>query len=75
MPAGTHCQLCPRAATTWDHHPLTRARLIAKGIRNPDHPRWLRPLCGPCHSRETVAHDGGFGRAKAEHDPPSPSHP
>lgn len=24
----------------------------------------LRPMCKPCHSRKTIARDGGYGRAR-----------
>lgn len=34
--------------------------------------RNLRALCKPCHSRKTVAHDGGLGNVKSRYAHDSP---
>lgn len=41
---------------------MPRRQLIASGFHNPDAEHLLQALCKPCHSRKTVALDGGFGR-------------
>lgn len=56
------CVLCGGAARVADHWPLTRRQLLALGDPHPDAWERLRPLCRPCHSRETALHDGAFGR-------------
>jgi hypothetical protein len=45
-----------------DHSPVTRAKLLEQGVRNPDAHRYLEPRCASCHSRKTATVDGGFGR-------------
>lgn len=47
------CSLCPRQATTPDHYPVGIRELRARGIVNPHHDRYLRPLCWSCHSKIT----------------------
>lgn len=51
------CVRCGAAATDLDH-------IDGQGPLGPhgysDHN--LQPLCHPCHSRKTAAHDGSFGR-------------
>lgn len=55
------CALCPRQARIPDHYPTPLRRLIERNEVNPHHDRYLRPLCWPCHSRETARHQpGGF---------------
>jgi 5-methylcytosine-specific restriction protein A len=49
------CEQCGARATEVDH--MTP---LAKGGTN--HHRNLRALCKACHSRKTVAEDGGFGQ-------------
>lgn len=55
---------CRQQATVPDHDPHTRAELIAMGEPHPDAWRWLKPRCGPCHSRKTASQDGGFGNPR-----------
>lgn len=47
-----HCIDCGNTATQPDHVP-PRALLVALGIHDPDHERWLRPRCATCHARKT----------------------
>lgn len=47
------CALCPRMAQVPDHYPVGVRELRARGITNPHHDRYLRPLCWPCHSQHT----------------------
>lgn len=47
-----HCVDCGAKATQPDHVP-PRVLLVAIGIHNPDHERWLQPRCAPCHARKT----------------------
>jgi hypothetical protein len=47
------CALCPRMASTPDHYPVGIRDLRARGIANPHHDRYLRPLCASCHSQHT----------------------
>lgn len=56
------CALCGRLATVADHHPHSRRELFAMGAPDPDADRWLRPLCAPCHNRETQRLYGGWRR-------------
>jgi 5-methylcytosine-specific restriction protein A len=59
------CVLCGRLANVADHWPLSRRELIARGEPKPDAPKHLRPLCVPCHNKETAKNQpGGFA---AEH--------
>jgi 5-methylcytosine-specific restriction protein A len=52
---------CQRRSTTADHDPVSRRQLVAAGVTDPDADRYLKPRCTPCHSRRTVAVDGGLG--------------
>jgi 5-methylcytosine-specific restriction protein A len=52
------CVLCARQATVADHYPLSRKQLVAQGVE-PDTPSRLRPLCAPCHNKETAKHQPG----------------
>lgn len=57
-----------------DHWPRTRRELLQLGL-NPNDPKHGRGLCGPCHSRATAAHDGGYGNPNERSTPggdPSP---
>ncbi|HJQ00092.1 MAG TPA: hypothetical protein VJ851_00700 [Jatrophihabitans sp.] len=45
------CCLCGALAEVPDHYPETRKELLARGVRNPDEPKYLRPLCLSCHAR------------------------
>jgi 5-methylcytosine-specific restriction enzyme A len=47
------CRACGRPATDVDHI-TRRTTLIDRGVRNPDHPRFLQALCHPCHSAKTA---------------------
>lgn len=38
-----------------DHHPLTRNELLARGIKDPDAPRYMRGLGRHCHARKSGA--------------------
>lgn len=53
------CTLCPRAAVIADHWPRSRRQLVAAGVDDPDADEHLRPLCDPCHRRETARHQPG----------------
>lgn len=53
------CQLCPATATVADHWPRSRRDLVAAGVPDPDADQHLRPLCAPCHSRQTAQHQPG----------------
>lgn len=56
------CVDCGQPATTPDHDPVPRRVLVAQGVPDPDADQYLRARCTPCHSRKTVAVDGGLGR-------------
>lgn len=58
------CALCPRQARIPDHWPVPLRRLLERGIANPHHDRYLRPLCWPCHSKATARHQpaGWYGQ-------------
>jgi len=63
LQAHPYCVLCPRLATIADHHPISRRDLIAQGDPDPDADHHLRPLCKPCHDRETgYRQPGGWRR-------------
>ncbi len=68
------CLLCGRAATVADHYPLSRKQLVAKGVADPDAFAHLRPLCVPCHNRETAKHQPG-GWASERQKPQKPDTP
>lgn len=53
------CILCGRPSEIPDHHPHSRADLVAAGVKDPDAWQHLRPLCTPCHNRETAKHQPG----------------
>ncbi|MDP8971189.1 MAG: HNH endonuclease [Actinomycetota bacterium] len=53
------CVLCGRAATVADHHPHSRRQLIRAGVADPDADQHLRPLCKPCHDRQTGLNQPG----------------
>lgn len=58
------CNLCGVQATVADHYPLSRRQLLARGV-DPDTPIHLRPLCAPCHNKETAQHQpGGWHAAR-----------
>lgn len=60
------CCLCGAPAQVADHYPESRKELIARGVTDPDADRYLRPLCIPCHNKETAKRQpGGFARAAA----------
>lgn len=55
------CEACGRAeATDVDH-------VVRRGAGGSDDLANLMALCHPCHSKKTVAADGGFGRKRKEH--------
>ena len=47
------CEDCGARATDVDHRPA-RAILLARGVPDPDDPRYLHALCHSCHSRRTA---------------------
>ena len=51
-----YCDLCGSKATVADHV-TPRRLLVAAGIKAPDHPRWLQPLCKACHDTKTATTD------------------
>ena len=51
--------ICNAIATDVDH-------ITARSADGADTLDNLRSLCHPCHSRKTIAIDGGFGRKKAQ---------
>ncbi|MGN7137245.1 holin [Streptomyces pseudogriseolus] len=53
-----HDNPCDQPSRHADHWPKDRRTLVASG-HDPDDPRHGRGLCGPCHSRETAAHQPG----------------
>lgn len=54
---------CGAPAEVPDHHPVSRAELVAQGDPHPDAWARLRPLCLPCHRRETARNQpGGWNR-------------
>lgn len=53
------CRLCHGLATVADHWPTSRRDLVAQGAADPDADHQLRPLCAPCHSKETAQHQPG----------------
>ena len=65
------CCLCPAPAEIPDHYPRSRRELVAAGVRDPDADEYLRPLCAPCHNRETAKHQpGGWApKGKRRRDP------
>lgn len=64
------CVDCGAEATQPDHCPPRRI-LLAIGINNPDHTRWLRPRCGSCHSRKTRTIDDALLRRLARGEDPN----
>ncbi|MEU4570849.1 hypothetical protein [Micromonospora sp. NPDC023956] len=55
------CALDGERATVADHWPVSRRDLVAQGVTDPDADHRLRPLCAPCHGRQTAEHQpGGF---------------
>ena len=57
------CCLCQAAAEVPDHYPVSRRDLIERGDLHPDADQHLRPLCRPCHSKQTAIHEpGGWNR-------------
>jgi len=57
------CLLCGKMATVPDHWPIDRKQLLAMGVPDPDADEYLRPLCAPCHNRQTAVHQpGGWNR-------------
>src|SRR5690554_1159232 len=66
-----HCQhpTCTRTAEDVDHI-IPRRILVAAGINNPDHERWLQALCHPHHSSKTRTTDKPLlARLDAGEDP------
>ena len=55
---------CGRPSEVVDHNP-PRRQLIAAGVQDPDHRRWLVALAKRCHNSKTASLDGGFGRDAA----------
>ena len=51
-----YCDTCGDKATVADHV-TPRRLLIAAGIKAPDHPRWLQPMCKTCHDTKTATVD------------------
>lgn len=47
-----HCHVCGAPTEDVDHV-IPRRILVAAGINNPDHDRWLQPLCHRHHSEKT----------------------
>jgi len=47
-----HCVDCGAQATEPDHVPPRRL-LVALGVHDPDHTRWLRARCASCHATKT----------------------
>lgn len=48
------CCLCGRRARVADHWPKSRRELVQAGVPDPDGWHRLRPLCRPCHGKETA---------------------
>ena len=69
------CALCPAPAQVADHYPRSRRELIAAGIANPDADQYLRPLCTPCHNRETAKYQPGGWHVKGTRTRPDQRHP
>lgn len=53
------CVLCGKRAKVADHYPISRRELVAHHALDPDADEHLRPLCIPCHRRETNRHQPG----------------
>lgn len=47
------CIDCGAPSEVPDHDPLSRRELVARGVTDPDHPRYLKPRCISCHNRKT----------------------
>lgn len=59
------CVLCNRLATVADHHPRGIKLLLRHNVDDPHADRYLRPLCGSCHSRETGKREpGGYNASR-----------
>lgn len=58
------CALCPRQARTPDHWPESLRRLLERGVPDPHHDRFLRPLCLSCHSKTTGRNQPGGWNAR-----------
>lgn len=57
------CALCGRMAAVADHFPRGIRLLRLQGNLEPHADRHLRPLCQPCHSKETGRREpGGWNR-------------
>lgn len=69
------CILCGQPAQVPDHHPHSRKQLVAMGVRDPDADQHLRPLCIPCHNRETAVHQPGGWAPKGKRARKPEPHP
>lgn len=50
---------CLHLSNVADHFPESRKELLARGVLDPDDPKFLRGLCRSCHSRETARNQPG----------------
>lgn len=58
------CDLCGAPSRVADHYPRSRKTLVSLNATDPDNPAYLRPLCVPCHNKETAKHQPGGWAAK-----------
>jgi 5-methylcytosine-specific restriction protein A len=58
------CVLDGAIATVADHWPESRRELLARGVSDPDADHRLRPVCAPCHNKETTVHQPGGWNAR-----------
>ena len=64
LAAHPRCALCGKPSEVPDHHPKSRRQLVAEGDPHPDSWDKLRPLCAPCHRRETARNQPGGWNAR-----------
>lgn len=55
------CALCGGPSAIADHWPRSRRQLVRDGVTDPNADRYLRPLCQPCHRRQSgLRQPGGW---------------
>ena len=63
------CQYCDNAKSEHADHVPPRRILLAAGIHQPDHPRWLIAACARCHNTATARIDSKLAQQLANGTP------
>lgn len=56
------CVECSQPATVADHHPDDRRSMWARGWKDLDEPKRLRPMCRKCHNAHTAKEQGSLSK-------------